>query len=269
MDPLLRVALPLALFVAAHLGLAWPPLRERLVARLGRWGFTLLFSLVAWLTLGAAIAGYAAHAGAGPPGPALALHGAARAAAVAAITLGSALMLGGLAGYGRTPYAPSARQVREPRGLERVTRHPFFVGFALLGLAHALLASRLVGVLFFGGLALFALVGARLQDAKLLALRGEPYADYLAATSTLPFVAILAGRQRFVRDELPIRALLLGVALAGLLRALHAHLLDHGGLYLISVFVIGPLVLLVSEWRREHRAARPAAHAHVAAEPRS
>ena len=66
--------------------------------------------------------------------------------------------------------------MREPRGLERVTRHPFFVGVALLGAAHALLAPRLVGAVAMGSLALLAGVGAWFQDRKLLALRGERYA---------------------------------------------------------------------------------------------
>src|SRR4030095_4865236 len=103
------------------------------------------------------------------------------------------LMSGAFAGYGRSPYPASGENVREPHGLERVTRHPFFVGLALLGGSHALLATRLVGAIAMGSLACFALLGAALQDRKLLALRGEPYADYLATTSTVPLAAISAG----------------------------------------------------------------------------
>src|SRR5439155_441468 len=40
--------------------------------------------------------------------------------------------------------------VRAPRGVERVTRHPFFVGVALLASAHVLFATRLVGVVLAG-----------------------------------------------------------------------------------------------------------------------
>jgi uncharacterized membrane protein len=257
MDPVLRVALAFGLFAASHIGLAWPPLRQALVARLGRWGFTLLFTLVAWLTFGGAVATYAAHAGEGPAGLALGTHAAARFVLVAAIVLGSMLMAGTFAGYMGSPYSFGGEQRREPRGLERVTRHPFFVGTALLGGAHALLATRLVGAFLMGSLALFALLGAWFQDRKLLALRGEPYAAYLAATSTLPFAAIAAGRQRLVASELPYGTLLLGLALAWLLRSLHAHLFDHGGAYVIAALVTGPLVILVSEWRRDRRSRRP------------
>jgi uncharacterized membrane protein len=149
--------------------------------------------------------------------------------------------------------------VREPRGLERVTRHPFFVGAVLLGSAHALLAPHLVGAVAMGSLALFAAIGAWFQDRKLLALRGQSYADYLAATSSIPFAAIAAGRQRLVWRELPFRSLLAGLALAWGLRALHAHLFDQGGAYLIAALVLGPLPLLYAEWRRDQRASQSAA----------
>jgi uncharacterized membrane protein len=258
MDPVLRVALAFGLFIASHIGLAWLPVREFLVARLGRWGFTAFFSVAAWLTFGAAISTYAAHAGEGPPGLALGAHAAARFALVAAIAVGSMLMSGAFAGYGRSPYALGGEHVREPLGLERVTRHPFFVGLALLGAAHALLATRLVGAIAMGSLAGFALVGAWFQDRKLLALRGEPYADYLAVTSTVPFAAIAAGRQRMAWAELPYGMLSIGLALAWTLRAVHPHLFEHGGVYVIAAFVIGPLAILVSQWRRDRRAHRPA-----------
>jgi uncharacterized membrane protein len=257
MDPVLRVAFAVALFAISHIGLGWPPVRQFLVARLGRWGFTLLFMLVAWITFGSAVATYATYAEAGPAGLALGAHPAARLALVAAIVLGVMLMIGAFAGYVSSPYSMGGESVREPRGLERVTRHPFFVGTALLGGAHALLATRMVGAVLMGSLALFALLGAWFQDGKLLALRGEPYAAYRAASSTLPFVAIAAGRQRLVSSELPYGTLLLGVALAWLLRSLHGHLFAHGGAYVIAALVIGPLVILFSEWRRDRRSRRP------------
>lgn len=258
MDPVLRVALAFGLFAATHIGLACPPVREFLVARLGRWGFTAFFTVTAWLTFGAAISIYAAHASEGPAGLALGAHAAARPALVAAIAVGAMLMSGAFAGYGRSPYPPSGEHVSEPYGLERVTRHPFFVGTALLAGAHALLATRLVGAVLMGSLAGFALLGARLQDRKLLALRGEPYADYLAATSTVPFAAISAGRQRMLWAELPYGMLSLGLALAWALRAVHPHLFEHGGAYVIAAFVLGPLSILLTEWRRDRRARRHA-----------
>ncbi|MGH7336760.1 MAG: NnrU family protein [Myxococcota bacterium] len=258
MDPVLRVALGLALFAATHLGLAWPPLRQPIAARLGRLGFIVFFWVVAWLTSGIAVFVYAAHASEGPAGLALGAHGAARPVLITLIALGSMLMTGAFGGYASSPYAMSGAHVSEPRGLERVTRHPFFVGFSLLGAAHALLATRLVGAVFMGGLAAIAWFGAQLQDRKLAALRGDTYRRYLAISSMLPFAAIAAGRQRFVPSELPYGALLVGLPLAWLLRTVHGSLFAHGGAYVMAALVIGPLVILLAEWRRDRRARRVA-----------
>jgi uncharacterized membrane protein len=256
MDPVLAVVLALVPFAVTHLALAWPPLRQPLAARLGRLGFIVFFSVVAWLTFGFAVSTYAAHASEGPPGLALGSNGAARAVLIAFIALGSMLMTGAFGGYASSPYAMSGAQVSEPRGLERVTRHPFFVGTALLGAAHALLATRLVGAVLMGSLAAVALVGSALQDRKLAALRGEPYARYLAASSMLPFAAIAAGRQRLVLSELPYGAMLLGLPIAWLLRAVHGSLFAHGGAYLIAALVAGPVVILFVQLRRDRRARR-------------
>jgi uncharacterized membrane protein len=260
MEPAIAVALAWALFASTHTGLASPPVRGALVARFGQRGFTLLFAAVASLAWAVAVATYAAVQHRGAPGPALGRFEPARSLLAAAIALGLVLMTSALAGYARSPYAQAGAAVRQPYGVARVTRHPFFVGLMLFGAAHALLATRLVGAVAMGGLALVAGVGAWHQDRKLLALRGEPYADYLASTSALPFAAILAGRQRLAWRELPVAAALIGLALAYGLRAVHANLFDHGGSYVIGAVVGGAFAILVGEWRRERRlrASRPA-----------
>jgi len=259
MDPVLRVSLGLALFAATHLGLAWPPIRQPLVARLGPFGFTAFYSVVAWITFGIAVSVYAAHADAGPPGLALGADPIVRVVAIALIALGVMLMVGAFADYGSSPFAIGSRRVREPVGLERVTRHPFFVGAALLGLAHALVAPRLVGAILTGGLGALSLLGSHLQDRKHAALRGEAFERYLAQSSLLPFVAIAAGRQRFVASELPYGRLAAGLAIAVALRAVHGHLFAHGGLYVIAALVIGPLGILFADWRRDRARRRVAA----------
>src|SRR2546426_132095 len=88
----------------------------------------------------------------------------------------------------------------------------------LFSLARVLLATRLVGAVFQAGIATVMMVGAWHQDRKLLVLRGRPYEAYLAATSAVPFVAILAGRQRLVWRELPYGALAACAAIAVSLR---------------------------------------------------
>ena len=255
MEAAIPVALAWLLFASTHIGLASVTVRRPLEARLGRWGFTILFVAVASVAWALAIATYVAFQQQGAPGLALGRFPGARWPLVGAIVLGVVLMTSSFAAYARSPYARAGEGVREPTGLGRVTRHPFFVGVVFLGGAHALLATHLVGAIAMGGLALLAGFGAREQDRKLLALRGAPYADYLAVTSSVPFAAILAGRQRLVSRELPIALPLLGLLFAWGLRAVHGGLFAHGGAYVIGAVLGGVLVILIDEWRRGRRSA--------------
>ena len=68
-----------------------------------------------------------------------------------AVVAGIVLMAGAFAphGYWSSPGAVLADGVRAATGLERVTRHPFFSGTVLAMGAHALLAPRLTGTVFF------------------------------------------------------------------------------------------------------------------------
>ena len=116
-----------------------------------------------------------------------------------------------------------------------------------------LLATRLVGAVFAGGLALLAIAGARHQDAKLLRVRGRPYAEYLSATSAVPFAAILSGRQRLVWRELPLGALAAGLALAFTLRAVHGAIFAQHGTWVIAAVLGGAAIATLQSWRRARR----------------
>jgi len=256
MEPALVVAVLWMLFGGTHIGLATRRVRAALVARLGEGGFTALFSAVASVSFAAAIAYYAAHRSEGAPGLALAHVAVFRWTLMALTVTGIVLVSAGSVTYPGSPYDLFARTIRAPRGIERVTRHPFFVGVALFALAHALLATRLVGTVGFGSLALLAIAGARHQDAKLLARSGQPYADYLAATSAVPFAAVLAGRQRFVWRELALGALAAGLGIAAALRAVHESIFAHGGAWVIGTVIGAAAIFSWQSWRRARRVGR-------------
>ena len=130
MEPALTVAVLWLLFAGTHIGLATRRLRAALVARLGEAGFTALFSVIASASFAAAIAYYAAHRTEGAPGLALANVPALRGALMAVTVTGIVLLSAGSVTYPGSPYDLFARTVRAPRGIERVTRHPFFAGVA-------------------------------------------------------------------------------------------------------------------------------------------
>ncbi len=256
MEPAVGVTLFWLLFGATHIGLATRPLRTWLVARLGEHGFTNVFYAVAAPAFALLLRYTAVHRFEGAPGLGLVVAPPVRAVLIATIAVGVVLLVAGVLVFPLSPMTRQRTGPLAPHGLERITRHAFFIGVGLLGLAHTLLATRLVGTVFFGWLTLFVAVGAWHQDKKLLRLLGQPYRDYLRVTSALPFAAILAGRQRLVWRELPIGALVAGVAVAFGLRAVHESILAPDGLWVIAVAVGGALVFLVQDRRRERRRAK-------------
>jgi len=265
MQPALEVALLVLLFAGTHIGLAAGRLRSLLFGRLGEVGFTVLFSAVAAVTFAALVHLYAVHRFDGPPGLALGEVTAVRWLLMALVVAGLTLAVAGVIVFPGSPMALFADSSAPPRGLARITRHPFLVGMALFGSAHALLATRLVGTVAFGGLGLFAMVGAWHQDGKLRRLRGRPYDEYVSATSALPFAALLAGRQHLVWREVPVGTLGIGLGAALALRAVHSGILSAGGAWVIGVTLAVPVLLGLEAWWRARHAGR--AERRLAREP--
>jgi uncharacterized membrane protein len=249
MTPASTVGLLWLVFGGTHVGLATRAVRTRLVAGLGENGFIALYSVIATGSFVALVGTYAVLRDAGAPG--VAATGWVRAVLIALVAAGVTLAVAGVVPYPGSSYALfQTTSALEPRGLERITRHPFFMGTALLGAGHALLATRLVGTVFFTGLVLLSVAGAWHQDRKLVATRGTSHSTFLTRTSMVPFVAILLGRQRLVARELPLGALVLGGAAAWGLRDVHASIFAHGGAYVIIAVVGGALLASIQAWQR-------------------
>jgi uncharacterized membrane protein len=239
MTPAIVVSCAWLLFGGTHLLLAWLPLRERLVRRLGERGHAVVYTAVAALTLTLLAAAVARYGSEGARGPALSAFAPARWALAAIAFVGATLAAAGLMNYFRSPMAAlrraPGRTLRSPSAVERITRHPFFVGLALTMGAHALLASTFASAVFFGGFVVMVLAGMPMQDRRLRAQHGEAYAAYLEATSALPVVrAPIAWRELFM----PAVAGLAFTALHPLWRlgggALFAALVALGGLYAVA-----------------------------------
>jgi uncharacterized membrane protein len=258
MEPAVVVLLLVGLFAATHIGLATNGIRGRLVAALGERGFFGLYSLIASLTFWALVAYYAAHRFTGMPGLDAGGVALVRWLGMAVILAGTVIAVMGLAGYPRTPYALFGRAVPPPWGIQRITRHPFFVGMAMIGAAHVLLAPRLAGAVLMGGLAMVSIAGARHQDTKHLRRHGQAYAEYLAETSLVPFAAVLAGRQRVVWSELPLGAAALGLGAGLVLRMVHDGLFAHGGLWIVVGVTAGGALATIQSVRYTRRAGRAA-----------
>jgi uncharacterized membrane protein len=251
MQPALTVAALWLLFAGTHVGLATRSVRDPLATRLGEHGFLALYSTVAAATFTLLVVFYADHRFEGAPGLALGRDTILRVVLMAVV--GAGVVLTVLLDYPRSPTALFGPPIRAPYGVERITRHPFFAGVALLAAAHTLLATRLVGTVFFLGLGTLAIVGSWHQDRKLLARRGRPYAEYLAATSAVPFAAVASGRQRLVAREISAWTVVTGVGVAVALRLAHDGILARHGLWLLAAVFAGAALSTLQSWRRARR----------------
>ena len=161
MDPVVATALLWVLFIGTHLGMSTTPVRSALIERLGKPAFIAVYSVVAsvcfiWLTHY-----YAVHRFEGPAGLDLSGVPVVRELLIGLIVLGLALVAGAFSpkAYRMSPMSPLNDKVREAYGLERITRHPFFIGLGLTFGAHALLSAKLVGFVYFAGYVVLPLAG--------------------------------------------------------------------------------------------------------------
>jgi uncharacterized membrane protein len=220
-----RFLLVLAVFLIAHVIPAMPAARRMLQARLGEGGFIAAYSalsllLFAWLIREALLAPYVPLWFAGDWGFWVALIG-----------MPLALLLLGAGALAPNPlsiaFVTRAWDPQAP-GAVAITRHPILWGLGLWGFAHVPANGHLVGLVLFGSLGVFALLGMVVVDWRRRRVLGEDHWQALAAgTSFLPFVAILTGRARWPGDTVTV----LGGA-AGLLGS--ALLLAGGHLWLFQ-----------------------------------
>jgi len=235
-------------FAGAHLALGLPPMRDHLARRLGEPAFVAMFSGIAALTFGLLAVLVAVHGGQGPEGTGLREMPAARTALAALAFAGLVLAMAGIVHYARSPMALFRTHIRPPSGIERITRHAFFVGISVFAIAHALIAPTLAIAIYFGGFAALALVGMPLQDRKLLRKWGAPYAEYLAVTSAVPGLALLQGRQSWAGGEGTGRTLAWAAGIAGLLLLAHPLWSTANGATFAGLIAVGGLLASARRW---------------------
>jgi uncharacterized membrane protein len=224
-DPTTQVMLGWLMFGGTHTALSHPPVRDRLVARLGERGFLGVYSLVAFATFVPLVWSFFANRIATPvPLPVLAaIPGLAWLTMLLMFVALNLILLGftspnpvsALMGPG------AGRAGSGAAGALRITRHPAFLGVALAGLAHVLVNPAPIDRAFFGGLALYGVVGCAHQDWRRRRTGGPALDAFFAETSFFPFVAIATGRNRLVLGELRPLVLLIAAALYGAIFFFH------------------------------------------------
>ena len=207
---MVSMILAAAFWVALHFAVAGP-LRPRLAARLGEQAFRGVFSLLSAAGLVWLILAYRAA-------PQVPLWQPIPGAAYIAIVLMfvAFLLLAFSIGAANPTLAGADMLLKDRlpiRGITRITRHPGLWAFALWALAHLLANGDLAGVLLFGAILVTALNGMVSIDRKRRRVLGQSWDAFAAATSRVPFGAIVAGRNSLHLEELSLWRAAVGVAL--------------------------------------------------------
>jgi len=228
MEPTVSLALATLAFVGTHLVMSHP-LRDALVARLGERGFLGLYSLICFATLGWMILAWRAAIDSIPMWVAPSWWWPI---ASAIMLVASILLVGSQIGNPALP-RPGARvkDIPPPKGVFAITRHPMNTSFMIWAAVHALQWGSARNLIVAGGIFLLALLGSIGQDAKKVRLIGQPWRDWQARTSFVPFAALLQGKVRWSAAFPGWIALVGGLVLWALVTSFHAPMVSPlGGL---------------------------------------
>jgi uncharacterized membrane protein len=181
-DAVLPILLLAVGFVATHFALSHGPVRAALVARLGEGPFALAYSAVTLVFYVPMALLWWTRRHAGAPlwvwrSP-LAVH-----LAEIVVAVGVALAVAALVQPAPSAHTTRQREHYEVRGMAHVTRHPLFVGIALMAIGHLLVNGWAGDVVFLGAHAVLGLLGTVHQDARLRAAR--PAYDAFAEQTTI------------------------------------------------------------------------------------
>ena len=198
------------LLASSHMVLSSRTVRARLVAQFGETPFLVGYSIVALVLTVPLFHFYFTHRHLGPQLWAVPEAGPVEVALVLANAFGVVMLVAGLLDQGPASFMGKPRE--GPTGAHRITRHPTFMGVAVMALAHAVANSHATDVAFFGGHRRLL----RWWDAGIRTCASSPRTTrrsggFTPRPSFLPFTG--RGALRGLR-ELPPLAVIVGVVAA-------------------------------------------------------
>ncbi len=186
MTDLSLLIVAVSLFVGGH-ELLSHPLRAPLVKAMGGLGFTVLYSLVAFASLGWAVNLWRGIT----PDRLWTLPPWANVLAIVAMLFAAMLFVGSVTSP--NPALMGMPAGGSPRGVQRITRHPMMWSFAIWAIVHIAMSADSRTIVLASGILVLALFGAKMQDKKKKAA-SPSYGDHVSATGFVPFGAQLRGR---------------------------------------------------------------------------
>jgi len=198
-ESLTNLAFATLAFVGGHFLLSSPALREPLLAKLGAGPFQGLYSLISVAALVWMVAAYISA-------PRPELWDAPTYIRHLPLSLMLPVFIAMVAAL--SPKHPALIYVRKPpledgpTGIFRITRHPMMWGVGLWALMHVAANGDSASAVFFGGLAVLALLGPMLTERRRARDMGAAWVSYAAASSYVPFAAQISGRSKIVWREI-------------------------------------------------------------------
>jgi uncharacterized membrane protein len=178
-------------FVGFHFLLSHP-LRAGLIARLGEKAYSGIYSLIALAFYVAIILAYRAA----DPWPLYATPQWAYGVVSAVMLFACVLLVGSLTSS--NPALPAMGDQAATKSVAgtvfAITRHPMMWGIGLWGLSHLAASGDGNMALVGGGMAVLALLGARLQDGRKAREVGAGWVAYQQRSSFVPFGMQLGGQ---------------------------------------------------------------------------
>ena len=218
---MISLVLAAVAFTAVHLGVSGTRLRDRLIGLIGARAYMIAFSVasvaaLAWLITAYNLADYQ------PTWGQLEWWKPFQLVLMLPAFL---LVVIGLTTPNPTAVAQEGLVSQPPRGIVRITRHPFLLGVLLWAAVHLVGNGDVASLLFFAAMAIVAAAGTVSIDAKRRRLLGAQSWDAFARqTSIVPFAAIASGRARLSTAELGWWRPLAGIVAFALVLGGHVHL---------------------------------------------
>lgn len=197
---MISLSLAVAFFIGIHLFVSGTSLRHTLVERLGEKPYMGIFSLLSFIGLFWMIMAY--HTA-----PHIELWGqttSARWLSSLLILIAFVFIILGLLSRSPTAIGGEAllKEEHADRGIFRITRHPFLIGFAIWAITHMIYNGDLSSNLFFGGFLILAVFGPKAIDNKQRQTCGDDWQRFASKTSIIPFLAISQKRNTLEIKEL-------------------------------------------------------------------
>jgi len=213
-----------AAFVLSHFVLSFSLVRDAIAGRIGEQAFLLLYSLVAvatftWMSIAYGRAPFEDLWG--DPHWARWLSVLVMPVATVMLTCGIGTANPGAIGFGNLR-APD----RAPVGIQKITRHPVMMAIALWSALHLVTNGDAASLILFGGMLILTLGGIVHIEVKKRARGGDSWARFAAASSVVPFAAIIDGRARVSLGEIGWNRIAAGLVLYVILLLGHRVVVD-------------------------------------------